>query len=120
MNFCVKCDNLYYLKLKDDSQNNLIYYCRHCGHETNEFDSKNVCVLNTQIKRTDEKYTHVVNEYTKFDPTLPHIKTIKCPNQTCKGSTSQSDIIYLRYDDVNIKYVYMCTHCDTTWKTNDQ
>ena len=25
--------------------------------------------------------------------------------------------IYLRYDDANMKYLYMCTVCNTSWKT---
>ena len=27
---------------------------------------------------------------------------------------------YLRYDDVRMKYMYLCAHCDTTWKTGEQ
>jgi DNA-directed RNA polymerase subunit M/transcription elongation factor TFIIS len=122
MHFCLKCDNMYYLKLKEDDVNKLIYYCRHCGHEATELHEDDICILKTQIKRYDEKYTHVVNEYTKSDPTLPRIKTIKCPNQECLGilEGKENEIIYIRYDDENIKYIYMCAHCDTTWKTSDQ
>ena len=29
------------------------------------------------------------------------------------------EIIYIRYDDVNIKYVYLCSTCDTVWKMDD-
>ena len=25
--------------------------------------------------------------------------------------------IYLRYNDIEIKYIYICNNCDTTWKT---
>lgn len=27
------------------------------------------------------------------------------------------EVIYIRYDEVNMKYVYMCTVCDTVWNT---
>jgi DNA-directed RNA polymerase subunit M/transcription elongation factor TFIIS len=32
---------------------------------------------------------------------------------------NESSVIYLRYDDANMKYLYICEHCDTTWKTDD-
>ena len=32
MNFCIKCDNMYYLSIPDDDPNKLIYYCKNCGH----------------------------------------------------------------------------------------
>ena len=32
MNFCIKCDNMYYIRIADDNNNKLIYYCRNCGH----------------------------------------------------------------------------------------
>lgn len=122
MHFCSKCNNMYYLKLKDDDVNKLIYYCRHCGNEESDLQSSDMCVLTTQINRSDEKYIHVVNQYTKSDPTLPRIKTIKCPNQECLSNTGtkENEVMYIRYDDVNIKYIYMCAHCDTTWKTRDK
>jgi hypothetical protein len=28
-------------------------------------------------------------------------------------------VIYIRYDDDNMKYLYMCVTCDTVWKTDD-
>lgn len=119
MHFCVKCDNMYYLKLNEDDPNKLIYYCRHCGDEANNLTAEDMCVLKLRVKRNEEKYIHVMNEYTKLDPTLPRIKTLECPNAECRKK-AESDIIYIRYDDVNIKYVYMCKSCDTTWKTNLQ
>ena len=34
-------------------------------------------------------------------------------------SSKKAEIIYIRYDDVNMKYIYLCTHCDTKWNTNE-
>jgi DNA-directed RNA polymerase subunit M/transcription elongation factor TFIIS len=98
-----------------------------------------------------------VNEFTKHDPTLPRINTIKCPNHECISNTASMagggggasstsskkeektaldtsdkdnnnnnnnnngrEVIYIRYDDVNMKYVYLCVHCNTTWKTDNR
>jgi DNA-directed RNA polymerase subunit M/transcription elongation factor TFIIS len=161
-----------------------------------------------QLLTSEKKYTHIVNEYTKYDPTLPRINTIKCPNQECSsngfaggvGKTASKaaskaaekaaskleekatkaaskaaekatkaaekaaskaadkkktgleqvleqqeeieeaqaeqqekaqtlveasgennrEVIYIRYDDINMKYVYLCVHCDTTWRTDNR
>ncbi len=190
MHFCSNCKNMYYLKIQENEGNTLIYYCRNCGHEDTTLTSDNLCVSETQLRRSEQKYTHMVNEYTKFDPTLPRINTIKCPNQECSsngkggGATKKSktakvdgpeptaekefikeavasakvsikkaktvkekkavleevkemkeeeaattvaleennnrEVIYIRYDDINMKYVYLCVHCDTTWKTDNR
>jgi len=77
---------MYYLKISDEeggSENTLIYYCRNCGHEDKNITAENVCVSETQLRRSEKKYSQMVNEYTKYDPTLPRINTIKCPNHEC-------------------------------------
>jgi DNA-directed RNA polymerase subunit M/transcription elongation factor TFIIS len=213
MQFCSECHNMYYLKISDEDGNigdTLIYYCRNCGHEDTTLSTSNICVSDMQLLSSEKKYTHIVNEYTKFDPTLPRINTIKCPNQECssngfaggvgksataeekaskaatkaaekaskaaekaskaaekaaskagpskKGQTKKTglsqvleeqaqaemeatiaaedaeqaqaqnetsgennrEVIYIRYDDTNMKYVYLCVHCDTTWRTDNR
>lgn len=230
MQFCSECHNMYYLKITDEDGNigdTLIYYCRNCGHEDTTLNTTNICVSDMQLLTSEKKYTHIVNEYTKFDPTLPRINTIKCPNQECssngfkggvgktaeekamkatakaeekamktamkleekatkaamkaeskaaskaaaaasKAETSKKsqakktgleqvleeqeeiqaeqeekaeqqaqaqqaeqqqnesagennrEVIYIRYDDTNMKYVYLCVHCDTTWRTDNR
>lgn len=124
MHFCEKCDNMYYIKVKGDddvgtSANSLIYYCRKCGNENKDLTSSNICVSKVYIKRSEQQFNHSINSYTKNDPTLPRSTTIKCPN--CNINSSQnSEVIYVRYDDTHMKYIYLCTSCDTTWKTNDK
>lgn len=204
MQFCSECHNMYYLKIQDEDGvigNTLIYYCRNCGHEDKTLSTTNICVSDIQLRSSEKKYTHIVNEYTKFDPTLPRINTIKCPNQDCMSNGGKSggggtevktkpktvrlpkatgtkkskaqtqaeaqvqaeaeaqvqaqtqavvqaeatlaaaqanleaeeaksaeddpkanhrEVIYIRYDDTNMKYVYLCAHCDTTWRTDNR
>jgi len=152
MHFCSECHNMYYLKIKEEDEdidsNILIYYCRNCGHEDTTLSAESICVSDTQFRRSEQNFTHIVNEYTKHDPTLPRINTIKCPNHECISNTTSMaggassnkksdeektaldmpdkdnnngrEVIYIRYDDVNMKYVYLCVHCDTTWKTDNR
>ena len=114
MNFCIKCDNMYYMKIGEED-NKLIYYCRNCGHEKDNLDVKNLRVsLYEKVSNTQTN----VNAYLKFDPTLPHSNTIKCPNAECESNKKdkESDVIYFRYDDINMKYMYICAVCDVNWK----
>jgi len=127
MNFCSNCNNMYYIKVSDDDENNLHYYCRKCGNEVDTLISETSVVLSTHIKKKEQKFHHIINKYTKFDPTLPRINNIKCPNSSCISNQERNEeneetteikneIIYIRYDDVNMKYVYVCTNCDNIWK----
>ena len=122
MHFCEKCDNMYYLKIGEEDDNSLIYYCRNCGHEDTTLKASNICVSETHIKKNEQQYSHIINEYTKQDPTLPRINTIKCPNQECKSNNDEGEreVIYIRYDDTNMKYIYICAKCDIMWKTDEQ
>ena len=128
MHFCPKCGNMYYLQLKKDDEDKLIYYCRNCGHEDDSLvtNLNNLYVSKTDIKK-ELNYKNSINQYTKLDPTLPRINNIKCPNVDCvtnkeskgksdTGTKVENEIIYIRYDDTNMKYVYLCCNCDTVWK----
>lgn len=121
MHFCSNCQNMYYIRINADNTNKLVYYCRHCGTEDKLITLENICVSKTQIKKSESSFNHIVNKYTKLDPTLPRINKILCPNPECTTNTknTEREIIYLRYDDVNIKYIYVCSTCDTVWKTDE-
>jgi len=121
MHFCSNCSNMYYIRINSDDPNKLVYYCRNCGNEDKLLAIENVCVSKTQIKKNEQSFNHMINKYTKFDPTLPRINTILCPNPDCSTNKNgtEREIIYIRYDDTNMKYIYLCSLCDTVWKTND-
>ena len=131
MKFCIKCDNMYYIKIKDDNENQLTYYCRNCGYVDETITEEGTCVLNTTLtEETVQSHEHIINKYTKLDPTLPRIYNIKCPNSNCPANTSevsshiadenQNEIIYIRYNEQDMKYLYLCTNCDFVWKTNEE
>ena len=121
MHFCSNCENMYYIRINEDDPNKLVYYCRHCGHENTNLSVENVTVSKLQIKKSEQSFNHIINKYTKLDPTLPRINTILCPNVDCETNTKnkEREIIYIRYDDTNMKYVYLCSSCDTVWKVSE-
>ena len=119
MHFCDVCQNMYYIRIDSEEGSNLIYYCRKCGNEDNNITDKNTCVSKTNLRQGEQSFSHIINEYTKYDPTLPRYNSILCPNADCSTNTKDTprEIIYIRYDEVNLKYVYLCSTCDTTWTT---
>ena len=119
MHFCSKCQNMYYISIDPNDSNKLVYYCRNCGNQDDTISVSNVTVSKVQLKKSEQEFSHIINKYTKLDPTLPRISTILCPNAACETNTKElaREIIYIRYDDVNMKYVYLCCTCDTVWKT---
>jgi len=125
MKFCVNCQNMLYIAIDAEDTNKLTYYCRHCGTIDDTITQEGHCVLNTHLKQGEQKFNHIINKYTKLDPTLPRIYTMKCPNESCitnvnsdEGKKKKTEVIYMRYDDSNMKYVYICVDCDTIWKTD--
>jgi DNA-directed RNA polymerase subunit M/transcription elongation factor TFIIS len=112
---------MYYISIDPKNTNKLVYYCRNCGHSDESLSVENVSVSRMQLKKSEQEFSHIINKYTKLDPTLPRVNKILCPNSDCRTNTSDEprEIIYIRYDDVNMKYVYLCSTCDTVWKTED-
>ena len=128
MHFCSNCENMLYIKIDQVNLNNLIYYCRKCGNNENIHED-NITILKTYYNdsntnenvNTDEnEYIYSINKYTKYDITLPKSKNIKCPNPDClSNKNGNKEVIYIRHDDDNMYYVYMCSICDKIWKSNN-
>lgn len=121
MRFCTVCSNMYYITIKKDTRDCLSYYCRSCGNVDEEIDDNVVCVLDTQIKHENPHFDQIVNKYTKFDPTLPRIFNVPCPNNKCVTNQLENpekktnEVLYMRYNDNELKYLYMCCNCDYIW-----
>ena len=121
MKFCIKCDNMYYISIDNNNEDQLIYYCRFCGHKDEQLTEDGVIVLKTELKKSEQKFNHMINKYTKLDPTLPRLYTMKCPAVDCDTHKNEkpSPVIYMRYDDDAMKHLYICEVCDTVWKTDE-
>lgn len=122
MKFCEQCDNMYYISINEDDTNKLEHYCRNCKHIDNTIMQDGGCILNIQTKNEEQHFNRIVNKYTKHDPTLPRIYNMKCPNNKCKSNTNtpstNPEVVYMRYNDADMKYLYICTDCDNIWKTD--
>jgi len=116
--FCPVCRYYLYLEVSGEDQS-LHRICRNCGHR--EEDTKGGMVMEMMIQeRSAEGYKILLNEFTRQDPRLPHIrKNIKCPEPTCDSNHGKKDpdIIYIKYDAVNMLYLYICDICGFQWRS---
>jgi DNA-directed RNA polymerase subunit M/transcription elongation factor TFIIS len=122
MKFCEKCDNMYYISINAEDPNKLVHYCRNCKFIDDSIIQEGGCIIDVQTKNDEQHINRIINKYTKNDPTLPRVYNMKCPNNDCNSNksnqTKNPEVVYLRYEDDNMKYLYICTECDNTWKTN--
>ena len=204
MEFCNKCDNIYYIEIHQLT-GKLNYKCKKCKNfvDLNKVNKKSY-LIKTNIQKKKASYDYIINEYTKYDNTLPRIKHISCPkcskssqspqehklpqehksapaappppspqqqqtqvqlheqksqqappsappsppvapqaqnndkhiddddedsdlfgqiNQLGDGiimeggaTSDENEVIFIRYDDINLKYIYLCCKCDYVWK----
>lgn len=118
MHFCIVCRNMYSIHIDEADSNKLTYFCNNCHNTETIYTNLNVNINNINIKNTNEDFNFNINEYTKFDPTLPRINNILCPNPDCETNKNNAnrEIIYICVDNTNLKYIYLCSTCDTKWK----
>lgn len=118
MEFCKVCQNMLYMKLagdpdaEDSGGPQLSYYCRKCGTDALAGASGTSCAYRVTFTQRDSAALQPLNAHTKHDATLPIAPQTPCPSAGCNTPNS---VRYIRYDDSNIKYIYLCTACDATW-----
>jgi len=117
--FCDSCDNFMNFCIDKDSKP--IYKCTRCNNIT-EYDYKNDLKGIIFNKNDELKKILNNNKYLTMDPTLPRINNpnIKCNNIECVSikEKKETDISYIKYDDENIYFMYICNYCHQKW-TND-
>lgn len=121
LKFCAVCDNYLYMQVDAESQE-LTRLCRKCGYK--EQDTTGGLVMEMMIQEDSaEGYKVLLNEFTRKDPRLPHIrKNITCPNLVCDSNKGgkDPDVIYIKYDLVNMMYLYICDICGEKWHTRSR
>ncbi len=114
------------MRINENTDEELQFYCRKCGN-TDEILNKNfLCLSEYNGENDNDSIIQSVNKYTKYDPTLPHIHNIKCPNNGCvtnknideNNDKKKNEVVYIRYNNIDMKYVYLCCNCDHIWKSD--
>ena len=112
MKFCEKCNNFLYSIEERDSKAYL--KCRSCPYEE-EVTKSNPVVYEHDLQQ-DTSIQYSINPYLKYDPTLPRFTNMICPNDNCTTRGSESDVVGIKLDAVNVSWMYQCAVCNTTCK----
>ena len=119
MDFCELCENMLYIKIDtaDGRFHQLKNYCKNCNYEKNLPNDKSISIIENNYENNDINYQLYINPFIKYDPTLPRINNIKCTNKACSKEKDQmNEVIYIKYDNESMKYLYYCVHCNHFWK----
>ena len=147
MSFCPDCDTYLTTKISPTSENPnklLSYYCNNCGFTKNVDISKEPeykCVYQTNYNNKMIKINQKNIQYLKYDPTVPHVGNIPCPNPECSSKKENSqvminsanpianqspnaentdnsdnnDVLYIKLNESDLTFLYQCCKCDHTW-----
>jgi len=126
MKFCDVCDNMLYVST--DGDDNLKMYCRNCNfsrvilkdggllmseklaaHASKEDVDEN-CIHKVNYAGDTRGYMQYITPNIKYDKTLPRVNNIPCPNKCEK-----KEVTYIKYDHVNMRYLYYCCACEKFW-----
>ncbi len=119
MDFCTKCNNMLYIKIElDDNENQQIKnYCKNCNFSKNLPNDESIPIIENSYENKNINYELYINPYIKYDATLPRVNNIKCVNKECtKEKDKMNEVIYIKYDNENMKYLYYCIYCEHFWK----
>ena len=142
MKFCKVCQNMLYVNIHGQNMDNLKYTCKNCNYtekiqdssssqpvltkrydktsKTSEQDEK--CIMHTNYFDDIRSFQQYQTKNIKYDMTLPRVNNIPCPNCEKKKESKigvewkEPEVICVRYDQSNMRYLYFCCHCEHFWK----
>lgn len=116
--FCIYCENMLYQR--EIENHKIEWYCRNCNYSKGLEDEEKIVVIYEKNYNNDElQYSRFINPYLKHDHTLPHVRNIECKNPKCtKTKNEENDIIYIKYNKDDMKFLYHCVYCEFYWKND--
>ena len=96
--FCKECKNCLRPKNKvsKSGRSKLTYYCSKCNFYYDN-KSKNKMVIYNISYKTDSISKYTENDYLKYDPTIPHLKSMACINPNCASNLNCKYSISFQY-----------------------
>jgi DNA-directed RNA polymerase subunit M/transcription elongation factor TFIIS len=112
MRFCEVCDNATALRSSDEGKAVLV--CHYCGHskELEELvrdSGGSFVVSSSDHSDSTSMYAHYLTPAIFSDPTLPKTRDVACPDACGR------EVIYIKYDSANMRYLFVCTKCRKAW-----
>ena len=134
MEFCKHCDNMLYITVTEEDQMKL--YCKNCNYSSIEADDdatnrhvtshkyspaddttySQKCISSVNYNIDTSSYRQYMTPLIKYDMTLPRVNNIDCPKGCKTKDGGHSEVIYIKYDHQNMKYLYFCCECEEFWK----
>ena len=118
MEFCPLCRYLLKPHISDDGAT-MNKVCINCDYEKEI--TEGALIKEVQIGGSMVVNSRILddNEFIQYDPTLPHVENIKCPSESCPSNvgTQKRDVIYIKYDQSAMKFLYICNVCNNRWKS---
>ena len=122
MQFCPTCDNKLSMRtVNNQGQIQVLLHCKNCTYSrmhdasTTKGDWQALCMCQSTYSKEHPLYwDSLMNKYTPYDMTLPRSTDIPCPSKAC--TAENPEVVRIRYDDENERYLYMCCACLTRWR----
>ena len=122
MDFCINCDNMLYIRqdLTVENETSVQYFCKYCDYNR-PISSNNESILlsSTSYSMNEQNNDLYLNSNIEFDKSIPHTSHITCVMSNCsKNADEPNDVMFMKYDNTNMLYLYYCTYCKSFWKQN--
>lgn len=104
--FCTDCSFAFTICVIDGQ---LKMVCQRCGLEE---PTENIIVHRTGYETKDQDRDYLINEYSRYDKTLPVSYHEVCPD--CQGKECK----FQKYNDSKMALMYVCLNpkCNSVWK----
>ena len=104
--FCPICETAYAMQVLEGK---LSLFCRNCSHRET---TQNIIVHKTNYGFKEMDKDFLINQYSRFDKTLPISTTHVCPE--CGGKKSK----YQKASDSKMSLMFFCINpeCTAIWK----
>lgn len=112
MMFCEICQNMMFVN--NSTGEKLEYICKNCNNHVIDNIVGTKCLSETIL--TEDKNNVKIDKTIKYDPTLPRVDFIICPNEAC--TVEENKVIYMKTNNMQMKFTYFCCDCETFWNTN--
>lgn len=115
MRFCSACGNMLFVNERDNGD--FFFKCVKCNAiDETDVDSKSLVVSRTEYLRAQSGLQTLATPFVHDDPTIPHISSVACPSAECtKPPDSRNDVLYIKRDVNDMRFVYSCAHCRHSW-----
>ncbi len=115
--WCPICRNMLYIKI--NTENEYTDYCKNCSYQEIDVSTESKVIINSFYDEKED-FSAYVNRHIKYDKTIPKVNNIKCQNKKCcKKEEDENEIMIIKYDNINLKYIYLCCYCDNYWSNDN-